>query len=74
MGNVTIALDEEILKASREYAKSHHTTLNRLIRESLARKVLNESDYWLDECFAQMDRANGNSRGRAWRRVELYDV
>ncbi|MGD8258269.1 MAG: hypothetical protein PVH56_11935 [Desulfobacterales bacterium] len=29
---------------------------------------------WLDECFALMDRANVSSKGKRWKREDLYDV
>jgi len=35
--NITLSADEELINKSREYAKAHHTTLNRLIRNYLAR-------------------------------------
>jgi predicted HicB family RNase H-like nuclease len=39
MPNVTIALNERLLTASREYAQRHGTSLNALIRECLEQKV-----------------------------------
>lgn len=74
MKNVTISLEEEILKAGREYAKRHNTSLNALIRKLLAQTVLPESQNWLEECFTLMDQANANSHGEKWKREDLYDV
>lgn len=74
MPNVTISIDEKILKASREYAKRHNTSLNALIREMLEQRVLRQSLDWVDECFEKLERAGGDSKGRAWSRDELYDV
>jgi hypothetical protein len=74
MKNITISLEDEILKAGREYAKRHNTSLNSLIRKLLAQTVLPESQNWLDECFALMDQANANSHGEKWKREDLYDV
>lgn len=74
MKNVTISLDDEILKAGREYARRHNTSLNALIRKLLAQTVLPDSQNWLEECFALMDQANANSRGQKWNREDLYDV
>lgn len=74
MPNVTISIDEKILKASREYAKRHNMSLNALIREMLEQRVRRKSLDWLDECFEKMDRAGGDSGGREWNRDELYDV
>ena len=50
MPNITISLDEKLLKSGRRYAEKHQ------------------------ECFNLMDRANVNSKGRGWKREELYDV
>jgi plasmid stability protein len=51
MKNITISLDDEILKAGREYAKRHNTSLNSLIRKLLAQTVLPKSQNWLEEGF-----------------------
>ena len=72
MKNITIALDEKIVRAGREYAQRHHTTLNRLIRQLLEQTVLNTSNQWVDECFALMDTVNATSKGAHWKREELY--
>ena len=40
MQNITLSLDEDILKAGREYAKKHKTSLNSLIRRLLEQTVL----------------------------------
>lgn len=75
MKNVTIALDEKILDAGRDYAREHRTSLNSLIRQLLERTVLrqtNESGW--NEFFALADKAGGDSRGWKWNREDLYDV
>ena len=74
MPNVTLSLDEESLKAGREYARRHNTSLNALLRRLLRQAVMNRSTDWLEECFALMDRAGGRSKRRRWKREELYDV
>lgn len=75
MKNVTIALDEKILKAGRDYAMEHHTSLNNLLRQLLERTVMRESNEsgW-SEFFALADKAQGDSRGKRWTREELYRV
>jgi len=73
MANVTLSVEDDLLRAGREYARKNNTTLNRMIREFLAR-TLKPKDSTLEECFRLMDRAKGNSRGRKWKREELYDV
>lgn len=74
MPNVTISIDEELVKAGRRYAESHHTSLNALVRKLLEQTVGVQAKDWLDECFSLMDRAEGNSEGRRWHREDLYDV
>jgi hypothetical protein len=74
MANVTISLDEETLRASREYASRHRISLNALIRSTLKSRVVRQEADWLEDCFALMDRAEVNSGGRDWKRGDLYDV
>ena len=74
MPNITISLDEELLKSGRRYAEKHRTSMNALIRKLLEQTVISQSDDWLEECFRLMDRAGGNSEGRKWNREELYNV
>jgi hypothetical protein len=74
MPNITISLDEELLKTGRRYAEKHRTSMNALIRKLLEQTVRSQSDDWLEECFRLMDRAGGNSEGRKWHREELYKV
>ena len=73
MPNITISLDEELLKSGRKYAEKHQTSLNALIRKLLEDTVRLQSDDWLEECFKLMDRAKANSKGRKWQREDLYD-
>ncbi|NOY68282.1 MAG: hypothetical protein GXP53_02145 [Deltaproteobacteria bacterium] len=74
MPNVTISLDEKLLKTGREYAKKHSTSINALIRRLLEQKVGAHLSHRIDECFQLMDRAGVNSSGRRWKRGDLYDV
>lgn len=74
MPNITISIDEDLLKSGRLYAEKHQTSINALIRKLLENTVRTQSEAWLDECFQLMDRINVNSNGKRWRREELYDV
>jgi len=74
MPNITISIDENLLKSGRQYAEKHRTSVNALIRNLLEQTVKADSTQWLDECFALMDRAQARSRGKRWQREELYDV
>jgi hypothetical protein len=72
MSNVTISVEDNLLKAGRLYAKNHGTTLNSLLRKLLRQTVEQDSDFWLDECFKLMDQAGGDSKGKKWKREDLY--
>jgi len=74
MKNLTLAIDEKLVEEGRRYARAHHTSLNSLVRELLARTVRGNRDNWVEECFKHMDEAKGHSRGRTWRREDLYDA
>jgi hypothetical protein len=74
MANVTISIDDKLLKEGRKYARMHGTSLNSLIRQLLSKTVAPTSNDWLEECFRLMDRAKGDSKGEKWSREDLYDV
>ena len=74
MPNLTISLDEELIKKGRSYAQKHRTTLNALIREQLKKTVMKQDDEWLEELFSLMDRLKARSKGPRWKREDIYDV
>jgi len=74
MPNLTISIDEDLMKTGRQYAEKHHTSVNALIRNLLEQTVKNNSVQWIEECFSLMDRADARSEGKTWKREDLYDV
>jgi cytochrome P450 len=74
MPNITISLDEDLLKAGRRYARKHRTSLNALLRALLEQRIKPHSEARLDDCFSLMDQAKANSRRKRWEREDLYDV
>lgn len=72
MPNITISLDENLIKAGREYARKQEMSLNALIRKVLEETLQNNRRGWLDDSFRLMDRAQGDSGGNRWTREELY--
>jgi len=74
MPNITISIDETLLNKSRQYAREHNTSLNSLIRTVLKQTVEKSSGQWIDDCFSLMDELNTDSKGKKWKREELYDV
>ncbi|MFZ1986248.1 MAG: DUF6364 family protein [Desulfatitalea sp.] len=74
MPNITISIDEQLLKSGRQYAAKHQTSVNALIRNLLEQMVKSHTDQWIEECFALMDRAEVRLKGKRWKREDLYDV
>jgi hypothetical protein len=74
MKNVTLALDDDLLREGRKYARQNHTTLNGLIRKILRESVAGRREGWLSECFKTLDAVKPNSHGRKWKRGDLYRV
>ena len=74
MTNITLALDDDLLQASREYAQQHQLSLNAFIRDLLTRTVTSSKQVWVEECLSHLEMAGGNSRGQSWKRDDLYDV
>lgn len=74
MPNITISLDEELIKKGRRYAEKHQTSINALIRSLLEQTVGSQSGDWLDGCFEMMDGSGADSKGKSWKREGLYDV
>lgn len=72
MKNITLALDEETLAAGRDYARRHQTTLNSLVRDLLKKNAGTDRAAALTELLRVMDSYPGNSKGRKWRREDLY--
>ena len=74
MANITLALDDELLQASRDYAQKHSLSLNAFIRELLVKTVHGSERAWMDEVLSHIEKAGGNSHGRRWKRDDIYDV
>jgi hypothetical protein len=75
MKNITLSIEEPLLKAGREYAQSQHTTLNALIRTLLSQTVQNQNTEWLTSYFKKANKLNiGSKKTKPWKREDLYDV
>jgi hypothetical protein len=70
--NITLALDEKIIRKGRKYASKHNLTLNSLVRRLLEKTVDADSSDWLEECFAKMDKIDLPGKIEKWKREELY--
>ncbi len=74
MKNITLSMEEETLKAGREYAQRHSLSFNDLVRKLVEQTVLPAKNLWLEDTFALMDTLNVSSEGVSWTREELYRV
>ena len=75
MKNITLAVDEKVLKAARTYARKRGTTLNALVREHLDNVV--REDERIEEARRGLIELMDNSTARMgpdykWNREELY--
>jgi hypothetical protein len=76
MKNITLSLDEELLKQARVYAAQQSTTINRLIREYLERLVRQEERS--AQARKRLLELAETSEGRLgsdwkWNREEIYE-
>jgi hypothetical protein len=74
MKNLTISLDEKLLKEGREYSRKHNISLNRLLRNTLVKTFSPKTSQWLDEAFMTMDKTKASLKGKKWKREDIYDV
>ena len=74
MKNTTLSIDDSILQAGRDYARSHNMSFNVLVRRLIEQTVIPRKEKWLDDTFSLMDRVNVSSDGIKLTREELYRV
>jgi hypothetical protein len=74
MKNITLSIDEDILKVGREYARRHDMSFNVLVRKLIQQTVELNSEKWLEDTFLLMDKVNVSSGNQTWTREELYRV
>jgi hypothetical protein len=76
MKNITLAIDEDVLRAARRYAAARDTTVNGLVREYLTR-IATDGDRVAKAREELMKLAESSSArlgpGWKWNREELYD-
>lgn len=73
--NITLSADEALIKKARKYASKHNTSLNKMVRTFL-QSVASESNTKNDVDFFlnTVKRIEGDSKGKAWHRVDIYDI
>ena len=72
MKNITLSIDDSILQAGREYARSHNMSFNVLVRRLIEHTVFPRKARWLDDAFALMDSLNVSSDGVQQNREKVY--
>ncbi len=73
--NITLSANEKLIEKAREYAKEHNSSLNKMVRaflESVVSESENKSD--IDFFMNTIDRLEGDSEEKPWKREELYDI
>lgn len=73
--NVTLSADEKLIQKSREYARKHQTTLNRMIRDYLKQLTSEQEAAEAAGEFAALaqEEAGESAPGYRFNRDELYD-
>lgn len=74
MANLTLVVDEDVLRRARVRALQQGTSVNALVRAYLAR-VAGESEarQGIEEFLTTVAGAGAGSGGRTWTRDELHD-
>ena len=57
--NITLSVDEKVIRRSRQYAKEHNTTLNKMVREFLQKIGGGNKLQSNAEEFAQLAKSMG---------------
>lgn len=73
MKNVTISLDEELLKSARVKAAKEGISFQEYVRRLVTREVATDPIKNLDDFFALADKLNVKSDGKRRTREEIYD-
>ena len=71
MSNVTLSIEDNLLKKGREYAKLHNISFNSLVRKLIEQTVVEDSN-WIEDTFSYIDKNIDSSKGIFWTRDELY--
>ena len=74
MKNTIPAIDEENIKEGRHYTKKRNLSLNSIIRRLFKKTEEKTLEQWIKESFQPVEEAQANSRGKVWKRENLYRV
>jgi plasmid stability protein len=75
MSNLTISIDDDLLKQARMQAFAEGTSVDVLLRDFLEQYVRTGRQYRqvTDRILALAERSTAASQGRRWTRGELYE-
>ena len=74
MANLTLVVDEDVLRRARIRALQQGTSVNALVRAYLACIAgTSEASRGMDEFFTAITGTGAGSGGRTWSRDELHD-
>jgi hypothetical protein len=75
MTNLTLSIDEELLKRARIHALENGSSLNAVVRDFLEQYAGNTSRYVqiTDRLISKSQQSQASSEGQAWMRDELYE-
>ena len=73
MGNITLAIDDKLLRRARVRAAEQGTSVNAVIRRELERYAESDSKEEAVRSILEFAAANpGSSDGRDWKREDIY--
>jgi plasmid stability protein len=73
MKNVTLSMDDDLLKAARAYAARHESTLNRLVRDLLSRTVETDPEAAVRELRRVWETHPVDTSKWKWNREEAHE-
>ncbi len=72
--NITLAIDDDLVKAAREVARAMGKSLNQVIREHLEHLTdRDRAERDMEELRRLSEEGGGRSSGRRWSREDIYD-
>ena len=71
MANLTLSIEDELLKRGRRYAQARGTSLNALVRK-LLRDAISSPDASVDAMIERLRQSSGDSKGIKISREELH--
>jgi hypothetical protein len=71
--NLTLAIDDHVLKAARKIAAEQDTTVNQLVREYLERLISDRRKIAREKLLEFMDNSTATFDTTKWKREDLYE-